>query len=61
MTRNIMFLFLRTVSKQLLSIVKIVLFFVLDKEVFEGTKSLTDAYSLIHQLYSSLHVDKYQV
>lgn len=33
----------------------------LDKEVFEGTKSLTDARSLIYQLYSSLNVDKYQV
>lgn len=31
------------------------------KEVFEGTKSLTDARSLIHQLYSSLDVDKYQL
>ena len=39
----------------------VLLFDYLDKEVFEGTKSLTDARSLIHQLYSSLDVDKYQV
>ena len=32
-----------------------------DKEVFDGTKTLMDARSLIHQLYSALNVDKYQV
>ena len=39
----------------------IVILSLIDKEVFDGTKTLMDARSLIHQLYSALNVDKYQV